>query len=161
MRRKDREVTDPAEMTSIMSRCEVLHLAINTGEAPYLLPVSFGMEPDGMTLYLHGAMTGRKYDLLARDNRVGFEMDCTHGLVLDDADHSCTVNYESVMGWGVIEKLTGEEEKRHALDRIMAQYHAEAFPYSAAPIPHTRLLRLRVEERTGKRRPKRMGGKSC
>lgn len=156
MRRKDRAVTDPAEITDIMSRCEVLHLAINTGEAPYLLPVSFGMEPDGMTLYIHGAMAGRKYDLLARDSRVGFEMDCTHGLVLDEADHSCTVNYESVMGWGIIDELTADGEKRHALDRIMAQYHGEDFPYDTAPIPHTRILRLQVKERTGKRRPKRM-----
>lgn len=156
MRRKDRAVIEPAEITDIMSRCEVLHLAINTGEAPYLLPVSFGMEPDGMTLYIHGAMTGRKYELLAQDARVGFEMDCTHGLVLDDADHSCTVQYESVIGWGVIDELTEEGEKRHALDQIMRQYHAEDFPYSTVPIPYTRILRLWVEERMGKRRQKRM-----
>lgn len=156
MRRKDRAVTDAAEITDIMSRCQVLHLAINTGKAPYLLPVSFGMEPDGMTLYIHGAMTGRKYDLLAQDNRVGFEMECTHGLVLDEENHSCTVNYESVMGWGVMDELTGEAEKRRALDRIMAQYHKEDFPYNSRPIPYTRILRLRVEERTGKHRQKRM-----
>ncbi len=154
MRRMDRAVTDPEEIMAIMSRCQVLHLAINTGEAPYLLPVNFGMEPDGCTLYIHGAGSGLKYDLLARDSRVGFEMECTQGLVLDEQGHSCTMNYESVMGRGVIDELTLEEEKRHALDRIMAQYHAEDFPYSTAPVARTRILRLRVQERTGKRRRK-------
>ena len=50
MRRNDRAVTDPSEIVEIMSRCEVLHLAIAAQPAPYLLPVNFGMEPDGMTL---------------------------------------------------------------------------------------------------------------
>ena len=122
MRRNDRAVTDPLEMTDIMSRCEVLHLAIAAEPAPYLLPVNFGMEPDGMTLYIHGAMEGTKYDLLAKNDQVGFEMECTSGLVLDEASHSCTMNYESVMGWGVVCELTDRTEKLHALDRIMKQY---------------------------------------
>lgn len=154
MRRSDRAVTEPEEIVDILSRCQVLHLAIPGENAPYLLPVSFGMEPDGMTFYIHGAMAGRKYDLLARDNHVGFELDCTHGLVLDEKNHSCSVNYESVMGWGIVDELTEEGEKRHALERIMRHYHAEDFPYDTAPIRGTRILRLQVRERTAKRRKK-------
>lgn len=154
MRRKDREVTDPQQITAIMRRCQVLHLAINTGEAPYLLPVNFGMEEDGMTLYIHGAAEGTKYDLLARDNRVGFEMEQGMKLVLDEKGHTCTMNYESVMGWGEVDELTEEADKRRALDAIMEQYHAGGFAYGEAPIPHTRILRLRIRQRTGKRRVK-------
>ena len=156
MRRKDREVTAPEEILEIMGRCEVLHLAINTDGAPYILPVNFGMEPDGMTLYIHGAVQGRKYELLQKDSRVEFEMDCHHGLVLDEKDHSCTMNYESVAGWGIIDELTEEGEKHHALDRIMAQYHAENFGYNAAPVAFTRILRLRIKERTAKSRRKKV-----
>lgn len=154
MRRNDREVTESAEIVDIMGRCEVLHLAINTGAAPYLLPVNFGMEPDGMTLYIHGAVAGTKYDLIAKDNRVGFELDCNSGLVFEENSGNCTMNYESVMGWGVVDEITEEAEKRHALDRIMKQYRGENFPYSTAVIPRTRILRLRVQERTAKRRRK-------
>lgn len=157
MRRMDRAVTAPSEIVDIMSRCEVLHLAIACQPAPYLLPVSFGMEPDGMTLYIHGAMTGYKYDLLQADNRVGFEMDCTHGLVLDETNHSCTVNYESIMGWGTVKELTGRDEKLHALDRIMAQYHSGDFPYNTAVADKTRILCLEIQERTAKRRKKIIG----
>ena len=152
MRRRDREVTEPQEILEIMKQCQVLHLAIRDVPAPYLLPVNFGMEPDGMTLYIHGAAQGKKYALLQQDNRVGFEMEDTRGLVLDEKNHDCSMNYASVMGWGIVEEILEEGEKRHALDRIMAQYHSEAFPYSLQAIPRTRILRLRVMERTGKSR---------
>ena len=152
MRRTDREVTENSEILDIMSRCEVLRLAIHAAPAPYLLPVNFGMEPDGRTLYIHGAMEGLKYTLLEKDNRVGFEMDCTGGLVLDEAGHSCTMNYESVMGWGVVTEVTAPKEKLYALDRIMEHYHAGGFAYDPAVAERTRILRLDVRERTAKRR---------
>lgn len=152
MRRKDREVTDPNQITEIMSRCQVLHVAINRDGAPYVLPVNFGMEPDGMTLYIHGAKEGTKYELLARDNRVGFEMDCTYGLDMNETERSCSMHYESVMGWGIAEELTGEDEKRHAAQRIMAHYHQESFIYDDSPLSRTRILRIHIQERTGKRR---------
>ena len=158
MRRNDRAVTDPAEIINIMARCEVLHLAIAAEPAPYLLPVNFGMEPDGLTLYVHGATEGTKYDLLTQNNRVGFEMECTNGLVLDETGHSCTMNYESVMGWGIVSEITDPAKKLHALDRIMRQYHAGDFPYNPAVAERTRILCLKIQERTGKRRKKIVGG---
>lgn len=158
MRRKDRAVTSPSEIVEIMSRCEVLHLAIAAQPAPYLLPVNFGMEPDGMTLYVHGAMEGTKYDLLAKNDQVGFEMECTSGLVLDEASHSCTMNYESVMGWGTVSEVTDLDGKQHALDCIMRQYHSEDFYYDPAVAERTRILCLKIQERTGKRRAKILGG---
>ena len=157
MRRNDRAVTDPREIVEIMSRCEVLHLAIAAQPAPYLLPVNFGMEPDGMALYIHGAMEGTKYDLLAKNDQVGFEMECTSGLVLDEASHSCTMNYESVMGWGTVSEVTDLDGKLHALDCIMRQYHSEDFYYDPAVAGRTRILCLKIQERTGKRRAKILG----
>lgn len=156
MRRANREVTDASEIADIMSRCEVLHIALNTESVPYILPLNFGMEPDGMTLYIHGAMEGTKYDLIARDNRASFEMDCNHGLFLEENSGNCSMNYESVIGWGYIDELTEDSDKRHALDLLMKQYGKEGFPYSAPVVPRTRVLRLKVESRTAKRRKKMM-----
>ena len=123
MRRADREVAKPVEITEMMTRCEVLHLALNTDTVPYILPVNFGMEPDGMTLYIHGAREGTKYALIEKDNRASFELDCTHGLVLENG--TCSINYESVIGWGYLEDVTEPEEKCRALDLIMKQYRGE------------------------------------
>ena len=156
MRRTDRQVTNDAEIADIMSRCEVLRLAINTDTVPYILPVNFGMEPDGMTLYIHGANEGTKYTWLAKDNRVSFELDCSLELELNAEDHECSMCYESVIGWGYAEELLAEGEKRHGLARLMGQYHAEHFPFSDKPLPRTRIFRVRVVERTAKRRRKMM-----
>ena len=156
MRRKDREVTDAAEIADMMSRCEILHLAMNTDTVPYILPVNFGMEPDGMTLYIHGAMTGTKYTWLERDNRVSFQMDCETALELDADAHECSMAYESVIGWGIAEEVTEEAGKRHALKRLMRQYHAEDFPFSDGPLPRTRIFKIIVRERTAKRRKRMM-----
>lgn len=155
MRRNDRGVTAPEEIAAIMSRCEVLRLALNTETVPYILPVNFGMEPDGMTLYFHGAMEGTKYGLIQRDSRVGFEMDCTYGLDLNEERHMCTMNYESVAGWGELRELTEQAHKLHALNRIMAQYHHEEFEFDTAPLDRTRIFCLEVRTRTAKRRRKR------
>ena len=152
MRRKDREVTQPSEIADIMSRCEIVRLALNTETVPYILPLNFGMEPDGMTIYIHGAMDGTKYDLVAQDNRTAFEMDCSCSIILNAEDHECSMAYESVIGWGYIDELVEESEKRHALKRLMAQYHAEEFAFNDGPLPRTRILRLRIQERTAKRR---------
>jgi len=154
MRRSDREVTNPGEIAEIMSRCEVVRLAMNDETVPYILPLNFGMEPDGMTIYIHGAMTGTKYDVLAKDKRVSFEMDCTYGMDLNEKDHECSIFYESVIGWGIVEELTEESEKRHALTQLMRQYHAENFSFDDRPLPRTRILRLNVKARTAKRRVK-------
>ena len=153
MRRSDKEVTDPRQITGIMSRCEIVRLALHTDTVPYILPFNFGMEPDGMTLYIHGAMEGMKYQWISRDPRASFEMDRTLGLQLDADAHECSMIYESVIGWGILEELTEPGEKRHALNRIMAQYHAEGFAWSDGPLPRTRIFALRIRQRTAKRMP--------
>lgn len=154
MRRADREVTEQSEILDIMARCQVLRIAINTDTVPYILPVNFGMEPDGTALYIHGAMTGTKYDLLVKDPRVSFEMDCTHGLAFDTEKGSCTMSYESVIGWGTITELTQADEKRNGLQRLLAHYQRDDFLMDAAMLARTRVLRLEICQMRAKRRGK-------
>ena len=152
MRRTDREITDAAAIAAIMARCQVVRLAMNTEGAPYILPLNFGMEPDGMTIYVHGAAEGEKYRLMERDNRVAFEMDCMLGMNMDEVHQECSTRYESVIGWGEAVEITDKEEKRRALKRIMAQYHREDFPFSESPLSRTRVFAIKIKERTAKAR---------
>ena len=77
MRRKDRLVTDPEQIYDILSRCDVIRLAMNTGAYPYVIPLTFGCElKDGqIVIYFHCAWEGRKLDLLRQDPRVCVEAD--------------------------------------------------------------------------------------
>lgn len=155
MRRHDREITDFDEMVGVMRRCDVCRLAWNDGEVPYIVPLNFGMQvQDGqVTLFFHGALEGVKYEMMRRRPKAAFEMDCAHRIVLEDDSHSCTMEYESVIGSGTV-SLLKEEEKYDALMCLMRQYHSEDFPFNKEMIGVTNVFCLRVETMTGKRREK-------
>jgi len=156
MRRKDREITDFHEMIEIMRKCDVCRLAFHDTEFPYVVPLNFGLEVQGeqVFLYFHSAMEGRKLDLMKKDPRVAFEMDCSHELVLDEERMNCTMAYESVIGYGTLE-IVPEEEKYKALKILMSQYHAEDFPFHTDIMKVTTVLKMTVAGITGKRRKKR------
>ena len=154
MRRHDREIKDKNEILEIMDRCDVCRLAFNDGDYPYILPLNFGIEEkDGhIILYFHSALEGYKTELIKRDNRVSFEMDCNHELKYDDEKGYCTMAYESVIGRGRIEVLP-EEEKAKALRKIMEHYHhSEDTYFNPAAIPRTLVYMLMIEEMTAKRK---------
>lgn len=155
MRRKDREITEFDEIVKVMKKCDVCRVAFNDGEYPYIVPLNFGMEAEGgqITLYFHGAGEGRKYELIEKDNRASFEMDCSHKLIADREGCRCTMGYESVVGRGRI-KILPEKEKLEALNALMEQYHEEEFPFRKEVADRTTVMKLVVEKVTGKRNRK-------
>ena len=154
MRRHDREITDRTAMLEVIRQCDVCRIALNDDGYPYILPLNFGWEEkDGtLLLYFHGANEGTKYDLMAKDNRASFEMDCKHRLEGDLAKGMCTMHYESVIGCGRMTEITDEAAKIHALEVLCRQYYKDGFPFDKGALPMTRVLQLTVEKMTGKRR---------
>lgn len=155
MRRVDREIRDFSEIIEVMKKCDVCRIALNDDGYPYILPLNFGMKTEGdqITLYFHGAGEGRKYELIKRDNRASFEMDCAHKLVADREACRCTMGYESVVGRGRIE-IVSDDEKQEALRALMKQYHEDDFPFKREVADRTTVMKLVVEEATGKRNRK-------
>ena len=151
MRRKTREVTDFDEIVDIISRCDICRIALNDEKYPYILPLNFSYETQKQTviLYFHGATEGRKYELIAQNPNVSFEMDCCHKLLSSLEEKYCTMTYASVIGHGKIEILS-EEEKFKVLASINDRYHKEGFPVNEHSIPHTTVMRLVVEGMTAK-----------
>lgn len=151
MRRGDREINDTESIINIIRKCDVCRLALNDDGFPYILPLNFGMriESDKIVLYFHGAKEGRKYELMKKDNRASFEMDCSHKLVTSGG--MCTMEYESVIGRGIIE-IVQDEEKYDALNILMNHYHynKEFIKINDTVIPNMNLFKLTVEEVTGK-----------
>ena len=154
MRRTDREVTDFADLVRIIERCDVCRLAFSDGDYPYIVPLNFGLELDGgqAVLYFHSALEGKKLELIRQYGRASFEMDCGHELALNEQAERCTMNYESVIGRGRV-MIVPDEEKKHGLDILMHHYRPEDdFRYGTAAIPRTAVIKLVVEEMTGKRK---------
>jgi hypothetical protein len=156
MRRADREVKEFADIVAIIKKCDVCRIALNNNGYPYILPLNFGLLINGnkIELYFHGALEGTKYDLIEKDNRASFEMDCAHRLVTDTETESCTMEYESVIGQGHIEMLS-DDEKYDALCILMKHYHQEDFPFNKSVMPRTKVFKLVVENVTGKIRMKK------
>lgn len=153
MRRSDREITDYNEMLEVIRKCDVCRLVLNDEEYPYIVPLNFGMEIEDNkpVFYFHGALDGKKYELMRRNNKAAFEMDCGHTLFTEEEKGNCSMAYESVMGRGTVEIL-GDNEKEQGLLSIMRHYHKEDFTFNRAVIPRTNVFKLTVETMTGKRR---------
>lgn len=157
MRRSDREITDYEEQLAVIRKCDVCRIALNDKEYPYLLPLNFGMniEDGKVVFYFHGALEGRKYELIRENPKASFEMDCGHRLVTDDEKMSCTMEYESIIGQGVME-IVSEEDRIKGLDILMKQYHQGDFAYNKTVVPQTNVFKLTVVSMTGKRRKVRL-----
>ena len=153
MRRKDREITNFNEMIEIIKKCDSCVLALNDEGFPYLVPMNFGMDiEDGqLYLYFHCAKEGRKLELIQKDNRASFEMDCEHKLVLQEEEMECTMGYASVIGQGTIE-FVAEEDKLQALKVLMRQYRSEDFQFDTRMLKVTTVLKMKVIHMTGKRK---------
>lgn len=154
MRRNDRQVFD-GEIDAILRRGRVLHLGLQDGDAPYVVPVNYGfaVEDGKRVLYFHGARAGKKLDLLRRNPNAAFCVDLDLGLLRGGRACSCSFRYESVLGRGTVTELQDLEEKRRGLSRIFAQYAPEA-PFEApdGALEQTAVLRLEITACTGKRR---------
>lgn len=153
MRRKDREIKDFNEIIEIIRKCDVCRIALHDGDFPYIVPLNFGLDVQGQQVffYFHAAAEGKKLDLIAKDNRASFEMDCDHHFILYEERMSCTMGYASVMGHGTIE-LVPEEEKYNALKILMRQYHAEDFAFHTDMMKVTTVMKMTVIDMVGKRR---------
>ena len=154
MRRKDRELTDKKDLLAILDEADVCRIAIQTGKAPYIVPLNFGYAWDeNLVLYFHSATEGRKLDLLQKNNAVGFELDAGHELVKADLACNWGMKYRSIIGTGEVRFIDDDKEKALALDAIMRKYgYAGAAMFSGANLQSVKVFSLKVEELTGKQK---------
>jgi len=150
MRRRDREITSRAEIDAVIRASNVCRLAFAVDSEPYLVPVSFGY--DGSALYFHTANSGRKIDCIEANNRVCFEMEWGVELI-GHPERACdwTFAFDSVIGFGRIDELVSDDDKRHGLDRIMEHYSGRRWAIGPAAVSGLRVWRLAIESVTGKR----------
>lgn len=152
MRRSDREITSREEVRGIIDECKVIRLAMLDEDGfPYIVPLNFGVEytEEGATLYCHCACEGRKLELLRRDGRVAFEMDCRGELVRGEAACSHSYYYASVVGTGRVEFLEGEEKCR-GLSALMRHMAGREDRFTAEQLRGVVVFAIRVEKLSAK-----------
>ena len=154
MIRKDREITDRDAIISIMRRCHVCRLAFNdaTTGFPYIIPMNFGItEEDGeLILSFHCAKRGYKLDLIAKDPRVAFEMECDVELVYNPAHKHNTEIFKSVVGYGYAEVVNESEQKIVLLQSLVNRYHEHSLEVTQADAARCTVFKVSVTQLFGK-----------
>ena len=124
MRRKDREVTDFNEIVEIIKKCDIIHIGLNDGDSPYIVPLNFSFKTAGneLELYIHGAKAGKKHELLNKLERCSFEMEFPIRMDVNHEKQNVTMRYESVMGKADVIYLEGKEKEAALSDILLGRY---------------------------------------
>ena len=153
MRRKDRAVTDPAKIRTVLAECQVCRLGLRDGDRVYVVPLNFGLaEREGKQfLYFHGAKEGRKADLIRSTGYACFELDT--GYRLQGGEQACdyTAAFRSIIGEGTVAEVTDPAEKETGLSAVMRQCTGQdRWTYDPAMLDAVGIFRLEVESLTCK-----------
>ena len=153
MRRKDREVKEFDKIIKIIDKCEIIRLGLADGDYPYIVPVNFSYTVDGeqICFYIHGAVAGRKYEMLKKNPVCSFEMDYNLGIKCIPEKKDVTTKYASVMGEARAEFLEGEEKERVVDGIVMGRSElTRNFDYKREKLPVTAVIRLVVTDISAK-----------
>ncbi|MGD0079255.1 MAG: pyridoxamine 5'-phosphate oxidase family protein [Methanoregula sp.] len=149
MRRKDREITDPAEMESILAESSVCRLALADGGEPYVVPLCFGYRD--RVLYFHSAGEGKKIAMLRKNPRCCVEVDRYEGPLRDASPCKWEVRYKSVICTGTARIMDTYEEKRTGLNCILRQYGGTEYSFSEKEMERVCVVRVDILGMTGKK----------
>lgn len=153
--KREREVTDINEIIGILDRAKIVHVGMIDGNMPYVVPMNYGyiLENNTLTLYLHGATTGRKLDVISSNPNVFIEIDTD--IVPFEGQKACQygVCYSSVMGEGIAEIITDVEEKKRGLSILMKTQTEKDFEFTDKLVSIVSVIKVTVADFTAKRRP--------
>jgi len=155
MTKRERQVTDQAEILRILDTAKVVHVGMSVDDEPYVVPMNYGytMEDGKLTLYLHSALRGKKLDMMAKNPRVFFELDCDQAPFEGKLPCQYGLVYSSVMGRGTASIVEDVEEKKHAMTILMKTQTGKDFPFEDRLVSIVAVVRIDVAEYTAKHRP--------
>ena len=146
---------DAATVHAFLDAAFVAHVGFVTDGQPFVIPTLYGRKGD--TLYLHGSAASR----MLREGDKGIPLCVTvtlvDALVLARSAFHHSMNYRSVVAFGMARMIAGEDEKREALRRISEQVLAGRWDEVREPSPQelkaTAVLEFVIEEASAKARP--------
>ncbi len=150
MRRKEREITNMADIEAILKEAFVCHLGLSDGDQPYVVPMNYGYEEGH--IYLHGAAGGKKIDIIKKNNKVCFEMELFQSEIIKIGDQPCDwgTAFRSVIGFGTVTLLQTSEEKARALSIILKAHDDRSFTFPEEMLKVTAVIDITINEITGK-----------
>ena len=155
MTKRERQITDEAQIRKILDTAKVLHLGLSVNDEPYVVPMNYGycLEEGRLTLYLHSAVQGKKLDMIRANPRVFFELDCDRMPFEGKVPCQYGLVYSSVMGRGTACIVEDVEEKKQAMSLLMKTQTGMDFDFDDRLVSIVSVIRIDVTEYTAKHRP--------
>ena len=155
MTKRELKITDMDEIQKILDTCKVLHLGLALDGEAYVVPMNYGycLEDGKLTLYLHSALRGKKLDMMRRNPKVFFEIDCDHKPFEGDLPCQYGMVYSSILGRGTATLVEDMEEKKQAMSILMKTQTGKDFTFEDRLVTIVTVIRIDVAEYTAKHRP--------
>jgi uncharacterized protein len=150
VRRKDREITDPAGMRQILKNTKYVTVALCMDNQPYLVSLSHGYDEEKNCIYFHCAPEGKKLVYAKANNHVWGQAVQDFGVT-----EECDYAYCSVQFSGKLVLIEDLKEKMHALDVLVRQVSLKPEEKLAKVKPEklekTTIGRIDIEYLSGKK----------
>ncbi|HET9689545.1 MAG TPA: pyridoxamine 5'-phosphate oxidase family protein [Acidimicrobiales bacterium] len=151
-RHRDRADYDRATVDAILAEGTICHVAVHDGDTTWMVPTAYGVLGD--ELVLHGALANNALAAAARGVPVTVAVTLTDAFVLARSTFNHSINYRSVVIFGVARAVTDPEEKTAALaavvDHLLPGRSGEARPPDPSELRQTAVVALPVTEASAK-----------
>ena len=155
MTKRERQVTDPAEIRHILDTGKVLHLGLSVNDEPYVVPMNYGytLEEGKLVIYLHSAVKGKKLEMVRTNPRVCFNIDCDRMPFEGRVPCQYGMVYSSILGRGTAALVEDPEDKMEAMSILMKTQTGKDFTFNERLVSIVTVIRIDVQEYTAKHRP--------
>ena len=155
MRKREQEITDETMIRDILDRAQVIHLGLSDEGQPYVVPMNYGyvLEDGKLTFYLHGALEGYKYEVMEKNPRISFSIECDVKPFEGRVACQYGTVYSSIMGKGTAVLVEDIEEKKQAMSVLMKTQTGKDFTFDEKLVSIVRVIRLDITEFSAKHRP--------
>src|SRR5947209_661817 len=143
---------DRETIYSILDSAFLCHVGFVHDGHPVVIPTAYGR--DGDTLYIHGSAASRMQRDLAKGIDVCLTVTILDGLVLARSGFHSSMNYRSVVVFGIAEAIMDPEQKTHALavisEQILKGRWNDVRGPNAQELKGTSVLKLPITEASAK-----------
>ncbi len=154
-RKPNRRVEDYSEIYAILDEGLVAHVGFNDPESnePMVIPVAYGR--DGDRILFHGSTGSRMFMALKAGVQICATVTLIDGIVSARSPFNSSMNYRSVMAFGVGKVLEGEEkiEALYAVsERLIPGLWDAGREQTAKEYAQTMMVELKLDDVTAKKR---------
>ena len=154
-RKPQRGVTDKSEIYSILDEGIIAHIGFNDPDTnePMVIPVAYGR--DGDRILFHGSTGSRMFMALKKGSPICATVTLLDGIVSARSPFNSSMNYRSVMAFGITRVLEGDEKEKAlyaVTERLVPGLWDAGREQTAKEFAQTMIVELKLDDVTAKKR---------